>query len=100
MRTRLGTELAREREHLLSLQPGQVQPTGGEADAVAPVVAPPCDAEPALQPPPPPPMDAEAIARIRAKIAHVYREHNPGKLPDLNWIMDKCKGMEHALYKG
>eukprot|EP00969_Alexandrium_andersonii_P152211 6731118-Alexandrium_andersonii.AAC.1 len=28
MRTRFGFELAREREHLLSLQPGLVQPTG------------------------------------------------------------------------
>eukprot|EP00969_Alexandrium_andersonii_P037042 1622850-Alexandrium_andersonii.AAC.1 len=127
MRTRLGTELAKERELLLSLQPGQApppdathglapsssssdaaglaaaavgatQPPGSEATA-----APDVDATGAVGPrqaaPPPPPHDEVVVARLRAKIAYVFPQHNPQSRADLDWIMDQHRGREHELFK-
>eukprot|EP00969_Alexandrium_andersonii_P028536 1246059-Alexandrium_andersonii.AAC.1 len=39
MRTRFGMKLARERELLLSLQPGLVQPTGAVSGSAAPTAS-------------------------------------------------------------
>ena len=42
----------------------------------------------------------ERVARIKDLICEVYKEHNPEKLNDIDWLLEKYKGHEYLVYLG